>query len=100
MYIHIKELNISGKSFTALFYNESAQLVKTVHFGATGYPDYTISPHDEEMRKNITRHKSNESWNNPMSAGALSRYILWEYPSLTTAINQYAKRFGFKKNRL
>ncbi|MFM7981221.1 MAG: hypothetical protein ACKPKO_18085, partial [Candidatus Fonsibacter sp.] len=46
--------------------------------------------------KNMTMHKANESWNNPMSAGALSRYILWEYPSLTTAINQYAKRFGFK----
>ena len=35
-----------------------------------------------------------------MSAGALSRYILWEYPSLTTAINQYAKRFVLKNIRL
>ncbi|MFM7980494.1 MAG: hypothetical protein ACKPKO_14365 [Candidatus Fonsibacter sp.] len=25
--------------------------MKTVHFGATGYPDYTIPPHDEERRK-------------------------------------------------
>ncbi|MFM7982823.1 MAG: hypothetical protein ACKPKO_26215 [Candidatus Fonsibacter sp.] len=25
--------------------------MKTVHFGATGYPDYTISPRDEEKRK-------------------------------------------------
>ncbi|MFM7982730.1 MAG: hypothetical protein ACKPKO_25745, partial [Candidatus Fonsibacter sp.] len=50
MYIHIKESNISGKKFTALFYNENKQLIKTVHFGATGYPDYTIPPHDEERR--------------------------------------------------
>ncbi|MFM7983223.1 MAG: hypothetical protein ACKPKO_28275 [Candidatus Fonsibacter sp.] len=32
-----------------------------------------------------------------MSAGALSMYILCEYLSLTTAINQYAKRFGLNK---
>ena len=98
MYIQITKSNIKGKKFTDIFYNENKQPVKTVHFGAVGYPDYTIPPHDEERRKRyITRHRANESWNNPMSAGALSRYILWEYPSLTTAINQYAKRFGLKK---
>ena len=32
-----------------------------------------------------------------MTVGALSRYILWEYPSLSTAINQYVQRFNFKQ---
>ncbi|MFM7983222.1 MAG: hypothetical protein ACKPKO_28270 [Candidatus Fonsibacter sp.] len=60
MYIHVKESNIKGKKLTSLFYNETEQLVTTVHFGATVYPDYTISPHDEERRNRyITRHKAN-----------------------------------------
>ena len=44
---------------TAIFYDNEKKPVKTVHFGATGYPDYAISPHDEE-RKNryIKRHKT------------------------------------------
>ena len=99
--MQITKSNIKGKKFTARFYDENKQLVKTVHFGASGYPDYTIPPHDaERINIYITRHRANEPWSDYMSAGALSMYILWEYPSLTTAINQYAKRFGFFKNRL
>ena len=98
MYIQITKSNIKGKKFTAMFYDANKQLIKTTHFGASGYPDYTVPPHDEERRKRyISRHKSNESWNDPMSAGALSRYILWEYPSLSTAFHQYAKRFRLKQ---
>ena len=58
-----------------------------------------MPPHDKAKRKQyISRHRNNENWNDPMSVGALSRYILWEYPSLSIAINQYVKRF--KSNRI
>ncbi|MFM7982305.1 MAG: hypothetical protein ACKPKO_23595, partial [Candidatus Fonsibacter sp.] len=59
---------------------------------------YTIPPHNEARRQSryVTRHKANESWSEYTSVGALSRYILWEYSSLTTDINQYAKRFGLQ----
>ncbi|MFM7985673.1 MAG: hypothetical protein ACKPKO_40810, partial [Candidatus Fonsibacter sp.] len=48
MYILITKSNIKGQTITTIFYNKDTQPGKTVHFGATGYPDYTISPHDEE----------------------------------------------------
>ena len=35
-----------------------------------------------------------------MTAGALSRCIIWEIPSLTTAINQYSIRFNLETFRL
>ena len=73
-------------------------MIKTDHFGTEGYTDYTIPPHDKEKRKQyISRHRSNENWNDPMTAGTLSRYILWEYSSLSTAINQYIKIFKLNK---
>ena len=52
-----------------------------------------------KMRKKqyINRHRSNKNWNDPMSAGTLSRYILWEHPLLSTAINNYIKMFRLKK---
>ena len=46
---------------------ENKTKIKTVHFGADGYIDYTISPHDKEKRKQyISRHRTNEKleWSN------------------------------------
>lgn len=98
MFVKISKSKIDGKKMTATFYDENRTPIKTVHFGAEGYTDYTISPHDKEKRKQyISRHRSTENWNDPMTAGALSRYILWQYPSLSLAINHYIKRFGLKK---
>ena len=83
---------------TAIFYDRDRTKIETVHFGATGYADYTVS-HDEDMCKRyITRYKTNADWSDPTSAGALSRYILWENTSLSTAITQYIKRFALTKS--
>lgn len=98
MYVQITKSKIDGKKMTAIFYDENKKIIKTVHFGAAGYTDYTMPPHDKEKRKQyISRHRTNENWEDPMSAGTLSRYILWEHPLLSTAINQYMKRFNLKK---
>jgi hypothetical protein len=46
-------------------------------FGAKGYDDYTIT-HDKDQRlRYLMRHRHNENWKNPKSAGSLSRWILW-----------------------
>jgi hypothetical protein len=98
MYLKISKSKVDGKKLTAIFYDDNRTKIKTVHFGADGYIDYTISPHDKEKRKQyINRHRTNENWNDPMSAGTLSRYILWEHPLLSTAINNYIKMFRLKK---
>ena len=76
MYLKISKSKVDGKKLTAIFYDDNRTKIKTVHFGADGYIDYTISPHDKEKRKQyINRHRSNENWNDPMSAGTLSRDI-------------------------
>lgn len=47
-----------------------------------------------KRRAYIKRHRVNESWKNPRMPGTLSRYILWEFPTLTKAVRMYRKRFS------
>lgn len=100
MYVDIRKSSRPNKKIMAIFYDEKKQKVKTIHAGLIGYEDYT--QHKDEFRKTryISRH-SNENWNDPMTAGSLARYVLWEKPSLQEGIKYYRKKFGlgeYKKN--
>ena len=82
----------------AIFYNENREKVKTVHFGAVGYQDFTTNGGDEQKRANyINRHYKNEDWDTYMTPASLSRWILWEYKHVERAIYHFAKRFGLKE---
>jgi hypothetical protein len=70
---------------------------RTTHFGQAGAKDYTL--HDKavrEARKKAydSRHRPTEDWSDPTSAGALSKFILWNKTSLSSAIADYKKRFN------
>lgn len=67
---------------------------KVVPFGALGYEDYT--QHNDIRRKKLylIRHRKNEDWTNPRTAGALSRWILWNKTSLDDSIDDYIERFN------
>ena len=66
---------------------------KVVKFGAYGYQDYT-DHHDLRRKKlYLIRHRKNEDWTDPVTPGALSRWILWNLPSLDDSIDDYVKRF-------
>ena len=60
---------------------------KTISFGAVGYEDYTTH-RDETRKQNYIKRHSNEDWSisNLESAAWMSRYILWEKPSLQEAV--------------
>lgn len=64
-------------------------------FGAVGYDDYTIT-HDKEQRKRyIKRHSAHENFNDPKSAGALSRWILWgDSTSVQANLRAYELKFN------
>jgi hypothetical protein len=67
---------------------------RIVYFGASGYTDYTTNHDDEKKRLYLLRHRKNENWNDPISAGALSRWILWNKPTLKESITDFKKRFN------
>tara|TARA_R100000541_G_scaffold30740_2_gene39671 strand:- start:1622 stop:1909 length:288 start_codon:yes stop_codon:yes gene_type:complete len=80
------------KKYDAYFMLDNGRQ-KKVSFGAAGYSDYTINKDDDRKELYIRRHRSRENWNNPLTAGALSRWILWEKKTLKAAITAFKKRF-------
>jgi hypothetical protein len=75
--VEIVKSSRQGKKFKATFLNKETGRSKTVHFGASGMSDYT-EHHDKERRQRyLDRHSANENWNDPTTAGSLSRWILW-----------------------
>ena len=93
MRVEIKKSNRAGKKMMAIFYDKDKR-VKTIHFGQEGASDYTIH-HDEARRQRyIDRHKKSEDWNNPMTAGTLSLFVLWTEKTLGSAIAKYKKKFN------
>ncbi|NDD30538.1 MAG: hypothetical protein EB084_19945 [Proteobacteria bacterium] len=83
---------------TAIFYDKDLRRIKTVHFGATGYEDYTTAPHDKERKaRYIKRHRAAENWKDCTAAGTLSRYILWNKRDLKASIDDYYLRCNLKR---
>ena len=66
-----------------------------IHFGAAGYKDYTLGASDSEKLNYIARHDVNEDFDDPLTAGALSRWLLW---GPTTDLQENIKLFKAKFN--
>jgi hypothetical protein len=81
------------KKYVAYF--EDKGRAKTIHFGSKGMDDYTLTRNKEQRELYLNRHRANEDWNKPDSAGALSRWILW---GDSTSINKNIAVFKRKFN--
>ena len=90
----IKKSHNKNKKLDAVFKNKETGREKTISFGAAGMSDYTKHKDTERKERYINRHKKNENWNDPLTAGALSRFVLWNKPSLNASIQDYKKRFN------
>jgi hypothetical protein len=84
----------ASKKYDAYFITNT-NTSKKVSFGAKGMDDYTKTHDEAQQQRYIARHSARENWSDPMSAGALSRYVLWSAPSLEQGIANYKKRFNF-----
>jgi hypothetical protein len=93
--IKIKKSDKPNKKMMAVFENCQTGTKKTTHFGAAGMSDFTLNKDPERKKLYIIRHCKNEDWNNPVTAGALSRWILWNKQTLKSSIDDYKKRFKF-----
>ena len=97
--VEIKRATIDPYKLTAVFYDKDDKKIKTTHFGDERYEDYTIHKDKERLKNYNTRHgakSAGEKWQQPMTAGALSKWILWNKPSLTGSFADYKRRFKLK----
>lgn len=93
--IKITKSDRKDKKLMAIFENCLNGRQKTTHFGAKNYEDFRTHKDPERKQRYLDRHRKNENWDNPTSAGSLSRYLLWNKTSLKASIVDYKKRFHF-----
>ena len=90
--LKIQKANDGVKKYKATFTKDGRTF--SVKFGAVGYTDYTLSKDPERKQRYLDRHKANEDWNKPETAGALSRWILWNKLTVRESIADYQARFN------
>ena len=96
--------NNKSKKWTAIFLVDGRE--RRISFGASGYRDYTLlndktskfylpnkSDRDVVKASYIRRHEKRENFNDPLTAGSLSRWILWDKPTFKGALRAFKKRF-------
>ena len=100
--VTISRSSNSEKKLMAVFEDSEGKKIKTTHFGQRGASDYTKHGDKERMQRYLERHgggtttSTKEDWKDPTTAGSLSRWILWNKPSLSASFSDYKSRFGLK----
>jgi hypothetical protein len=90
--VRISKSPVGGKRYRAVF-EEKGKIVNT-DFGDPTMENYTIHHDKARLEAYLSRHRSRENWNDPTSAGALSRWILWgPSTSFRTNVELFKKRF-------
>lgn len=100
MRVEIKLSDRHDKRYVAVFYDKDKK-VATTHFGyADGKGNYgsTYIDHVDTGKKEawIARHKVNGTFDDPQSASALARWILWNKKTLRESISDYKRRFKLR----
>lgn len=81
------------KKYDAVFQQDSGR-TKTTSFGQRGAADFIKTADKERRERYLTRHRANENWNNPLTAGSLSKHLLWgPSTSLQENIQTFKSKF-------
>jgi hypothetical protein len=98
--LYLFESDKPNKKYMVYFINPKTGRPKKVYFGAIKpngkpYEDFTTHKDPERKMRYLKRH-AKEDWNDLTKAGAWSRYILWNKPTLDASIKDMNKRFDIK----
>ena len=88
--MYIIQSDRKDKRYKAIFDNG-----KQVHFGLKGGQTY-IDHIDKTKRENyLKRHIKRENWDDPYTAGSLSKWILWgDSSNINKNLIDFKKRFN------
>jgi len=95
-FLKLKKATDGKHKYEAIFLNTETNREKTVKFGASGYEDFTIHKDEKRKERYIKRHDKREDFENPISPGSLSRYILWNKPTIEDSLKDYLNKFNKK----
>ena len=100
MFVEIKKSTNPKKKLMAIFYDKNKKKIKTTHFGAVGYDDYTITKDVKQKELYRKRHLKDLKTNDYKRAGYLAYHVLWSKPTLKASIADYMKKFNLKKYKV
>lgn len=92
--VNIEKSPNEKKKWRANFYDKEKDKKKHTDFGASGMDDFTITKDEERKRLYQIRHKKDLETGDPMRAGFLSYYILWNKPTITASVRDYKNKFN------
>ena len=95
MKVQIRKSTDPKKKLMAIF-TENGKKVKTTHFGSRGMDDFTKTKDEAKKKRYLDRHRKRENWSAPKTAGALSRWILWNKPTRAASIADFKRRFNLQ----
>ena len=89
MKVEVSRSDRAGKKWQARL--ESG---KTVHFGASGYQDFTQHGDTKRRESYLARHRPNQDWSKDgiNTAGFWARHLLWEKPTVRGAAKALASK--------
>ena len=89
----IKKSHRPEKKYDAVFERNGRH--KVISFGAAGMSNYTKHKNATRKARYIKRHGGmGENCRKPDTAGALSRWVLWNKKSFRASVADYKRRFG------
>lgn len=91
--VSIKKSPKEDKKYRATF-NTGNDKLKHTDFGAFGMSDFTLHKDVERRGRYIKRHLKDLKTKDPMRAGYLSMFILWNKRTLNASIKDYRRRLA------
>ena len=90
----IRKSHNKEKKWDAVFVKPDGREIVTP-FGQKGYSDFTKHKDVTRRARYLHRHRGmGENWNDPTTPGALSRWVLWNKPTLRGSIKDFKRRFS------
>jgi hypothetical protein len=97
-FIQLKTANDNKHKYEITLQDLSSGKVHKIKFGAHGYDDFTLSKNTKKREDYILRHRVREDWTDPLARGTLSRFILWNKPTVKDSLLDYLRRFNIKSS--
>ena len=105
MKIQLTKLTNNKKKYKAEFFDKKTKKkIKSISFGSSAMRDFTRinnpkskfyikekAEREKVKQAYLDRHRARENWNNPMTAGALSRWLLWNKTTFNASLNDFKK---------
>lgn len=88
--MYITQSNRADKRYMATFENGTK-----IHFGLKDGQTYIDHMDKDKRSAYLKRHAKNENWDDPYTAGSLSRFIAWgDSTNINKNISDFKKRFN------